>query len=137
MEGMIRSEIVTQISLFAENKPGRMYKVFETLMQADVEVLAFTIAEAGTFGVFHMVVDKPDEAYSALSNAGFTVSRTKILGVELKSIHDSLYWISKKLADNEISVDYAYTSMSKQRNPYLVMRVSDSERAKQVLDEGT
>ncbi|MHC1571085.1 MAG: acetolactate synthase [Methermicoccaceae archaeon] len=134
---MIRCEIVSQISLFAENKPGRMYKVFETLAGADVEVLAFTIAEAGTFGVFHMIVDKPDEAYDALSKAGFTVSRTQILGTELESVHGSLYWISKRLAENDVSVDYAYTSMSKNKNLYLVMRVSDSEKAKRVLENST
>ncbi|MHC1592819.1 MAG: acetolactate synthase [Methermicoccaceae archaeon] len=134
---MIRCEIVSQISLFAENKPGRMHRVFETLMSVDVEVLAFTIAEAGTFGVLHMVVDKPEEAHKALFEAGFTVSKTQILGAELKGVHDSLYWVSKRLAENDVSVDYAYTSMSKDKNLYLVLRVNDSEKTKEILERST
>ena len=131
---MIKSEVLTQISLFAENKPGRMSRVFEILKNANVDVLAFTIAEAGAFGVFHLITSEPDRAYEALSDAGFTVTRTSMLGVELEDLKDSLYMVSKKLAEHGISVDYAYTSLSRDGNPYLVMRVDDIERARIALE---
>jgi hypothetical protein len=131
---MVKNEVLTQISLFAENKPGRMSKVFEILRNADVDILAFTIAEAGAFGVFHLITSEPDRAYKALSDAGFTVTKTSMLGVELLNLKDSLYTVSKKLAEHGISVDYAYMSLSSDGNPYLVLRVNDIERAKIALE---
>ena len=131
---MVRSNVLTQISLFAENKPGRMLSVFKTLVDANVEVLAFTIAEAGTFGVFHLITDDPEITYKSLTDAGFTVSKTDVLGIELDDFQKGLYWISDTLAKEGISVDYAYTSISKGETPYLVMRVSDVEAAKKVFE---
>ena len=54
---------IKQISLFAENKPGRLAKIAESLSKAEINIRAFTIAEAGDFGVIRMVVDDPDRAY--------------------------------------------------------------------------
>jgi len=102
------SGTIKQISLFAENKPGRLSKIADTLSKAKVNIRAFTIAEAGDFGVIRMVVDDPDRAYKTLQKQGFAVSETEVIGVEMKDVPGGLFEISSTLGSNGVNIDYAY-----------------------------
>ena len=125
---------IKQISLFVENRPGRMAKVSKTLSDAGVNIRAMTIAEAGDFGVIRMVVDNPDEGYKVLHNSGFTVSATDVLVAEMKDIPGGLYEIVDTLGANKINVDYAYAFVTaKAERAMLILRVDDLSRAKQAL----
>ncbi len=125
---------IKQISLFVENKPGRMAKVSKTLSDAGVNIRALTIAEAGDFGVIRMVVDNPDEGYKVLHDNGFTVSATDVLAVEMKDTPGGLYEIVDSLGTNKINVDYAYAFVTaKAERAMLILRVDDLPRAKQAL----
>lgn len=125
---------VNQISLFVENKPGRMAKVSKTLMDAGVNIRALTVAEAGDFGVIRMVVDKPEKGYKVLHDGGFTVSMTEVLAVEMKDIPGGLYEIVNTLGTNEINVDYAYAFVTaKAERAMLILRVDDLAKAREVL----
>ncbi len=123
-----------QISLFVENKPGRMAKVAKTLSDAGVNIRAMTIAEAGDFGVIRMVVDKPEHGYQVLRDSGFTVSATDVLAVEMRDIPGGLYEIVNALGESNINVDYAYAFVTaKAEKAMLIMRVDDIARARDVL----
>lgn len=125
---------IKQISLFVENKPGRMAKVSKTLSDAGVNIRAMTIAEAGDFGVIRMVVDNPDKGYKVLHDSGFTVSATDVLAVEMKDTPGGLYEIVDTLGTNKINVDYAYAFVTaKAERAMLILRVDDLSRAKQSL----
>jgi len=125
---------IKQISLFVENRPGRMAKVSKTLSDAGVNIRAMTIAEAGDFGVIRMVVDNPDKGYKVLHDSGFTVSVTDVLAVEMKDTPGGLYEIVDTLGINKINVDYAYAFVTaKAERAMLILRVDDLPRAKQAL----
>jgi hypothetical protein len=125
---------IKQISLFVENRPGRMAKVSKTLSDAGVNIRAMTIAEAGDFGVIRMVVDNPDKGYKVLHDSGFTVSATDVLVAEMKDIPGGLYEIVDTLGANKINVDYAYAFVTaKAERAMLILRVDDLSRAKQAL----
>lgn len=125
---------IKQISLFVENRPGRMSKVSKTLSDAGVNIRAMTIAEAGDFGVIRMVVDNPDKGYKVLHDSGFTVSVTDVLAVEMKDTPGGLYEIVDTLGINKINVDYAYAFVTaKAERAMLILRVDDLPRAKQAL----
>ncbi|MCW3134857.1 MAG: ACT domain-containing protein [Methanophagales archaeon] len=127
---------IKQISIFAENKPGRMARVAKTLADAGVNIRALTIAEAGDFGVIRMVVDDTEKGYKALHDDGFTVSETDVLAVEIKDIPGGLYEITNTLSVNNINVDYAYAFVTaKAERAMLILRVDDIERATKVLSE--
>lgn len=127
---------IKQISLFVENKPGRMAKVSKTLSDADVNIRALTIAEAGDFGVIRMVVDNPDKGYRVLRDNAFTVSMTDVLAVEMKDTPGGLYEIVNTLGENGINVDYAYAFVtSKAQRAMLILRVDDIAKARKVLSE--
>ncbi len=127
---------IKQISIFAENKPGRMARVAKTLADAGVNIRALTIAEAGDFGVIRMVVDDAESGYKALHDDGFTVSETDVLAVEIKDVPGGLYEIANTLGMNNINVDYAYAFVTaKAERAMLILRVDDIQRATEVLSE--
>jgi hypothetical protein len=125
---------IKQISIFVENKPGRMARVAKTLSDAGVNIRALTIAEAGDFGVIRMVVDDTEKGYQVLREKGLTVSETDVLAVELKDVPGGLYEIAKTLGDNTINMDYAYAFVTaKAERAMLILRVDDTKRATEVL----
>ena len=127
------SGTIKQISLFAENKPGRLSKIADTLSKAKINIRAFTIAEAGDFGVIRMVVDDPDQAYKTLQKQGFAVSETEVIGVEMKDVPGGLFEISSTLGSNGVNIDYAYAFVTKTELALLIIRVDDVAKAQKVL----
>jgi len=129
-------DAIKQISIFAENKPGRMAGVAKALGDAGVNIRALTIAEAGDFGVIRMVVDDTERGYTALREKGFMVSETDVLAVEIKDVPGGLYEIVNSLGMNNINVEYAYAFVTaKAERAMLILRVDDVKRAAEVLSE--
>ena len=130
----MKEKIIKQVSVFAENKPGRLAAVTEKLYERGINIRAFTIAEAGDFGIIRMVVDKTEEAYRILKEAGFTVSLTDVLGVEVKDEPGGLYRIAKALGDENINVEYVYAFTSGGDKALIILRVDNIEKAIEVLE---
>ena len=129
-------EAIKQISIFMENKYGKMARVAKALGDAGVNIRALTIAEAGDFGIVRMVVDDTEKGYKVLSDEGFTVSETEVLAVEIEDSPGGLYEIANTLGMNEINVDYAYAFVTaKAERAMLILRVDDVKRATRVLSE--
>lgn len=124
---------IKQISLFAENKPGRLAKIADSLSKADINIRAFTIAEAGDFGVIRMVVDDPDKAYKNLQGQGFAVSETDVIAVEMKDIPGGLFEIANSLGGGGVNIDYAYAFVTRSDLALLILRVDDIPAAQKVL----
>ncbi len=124
---------IKQISLFAENKPGRLAKIADTLSKADINIRAFTIAEAGDFGVIRMVVDDPDKAYKNLQGQGFAVSETDVIAVEMRDIPGGLSEIASSLGTGGVNIDYAYAFVTRSDLALLILRVDDIPAAQRVL----
>jgi len=120
---------IKQISLFSENKPGRLLKVADVLGKKNISIRAFTIAESGDFGIIRIVVDKPDSAFDVLKQEGFTVSETDVIGIEIDDIPGSLKETAELLAEGQINIDYAYAFISRNQKAVLVIRVTDLEKA--------
>jgi len=130
----MENKLIKQISIFAENKAGRLEKITEKLKSANINIRAFTIAEAGDFGVMRMVVDKPEHAHNVLHDAGFTVSETDVLGIEMSDSPGGLHEISTVLGSNDINVDYAYAFSMATQKALLIIRVDNINNAIEVLE---
>jgi hypothetical protein len=133
---MVQEKILKQITLFAENKPGRLTSATKILSENGINIRAFTIADTGEFGIIRLVVDDADAALHHLQKAGFTVSETKVLGLEMPDKPGALFEISRALSDNEINIDYAYAYASATPDKaILILQASDLTRAVKVLTE--
>jgi hypothetical protein len=131
----MEDKIIKQISLFAENKPGRLANVTNKLKSAGINIRAFTIAESGDFGIIRMVVDNSDYAYNVLHNAGFTVSETSVLGIEMEDVPGSMSRIAEVFGKAKINLDYAYAFVTRAQKALLIVRVNEIEKAIKTLEE--
>jgi len=126
--------MIRQVSVFVENKPGRLASVTGVLFEKGINLRAFMIADAGDFGIIRMVVDKTDEAYQALKEAGFTVAINEVLAVEVEDKPGELFRIAKALGDEGINIDYVYAFTSEKHKALIIFRVDDLERAVKILE---
>jgi len=114
--------VIKQISIFSENRPGRLASIAHALGEEKINILAFSIAEASGFGVVRALVDHPDKAYKKLSTLGFNVAFTDVIAVQMKDIPGGLYEIAKILGDAQINIEYSYAYSGKDA-AVLILRV--------------
>ena len=114
--------VIKQISIFSENRPGRLASIAHALGEEKINILAFSIAEASGFGVVRALVDHPDKAYKKLSMLGFNVAFTDVIAVQMKDIPGGLYEIAKILGDAQINIEYSYAYSGKDA-AVLILRV--------------
>ena len=127
---------ITQISVFLENRKGRLSEVCSMLGQAGVNIRALTIAETESFGVLRMVVDKPSEAADLFRKNGITANLTDVVAAEVPDKPGGLAAVLKTLSDHDVNVEYMYGFVEKNsENALLVFRFDNPELAAQVLRE--
>ncbi len=125
---------VKQISVFVENKPGKLAELTDYLHQHEIDMRALSIAEAQDFGIVRMIVDDAYKTSQVLKEAGYVVSITPVLAVEMSDEPGSLYRILKILGDGGVNLDYTYAFLSqKAATAYMILRVADNEKAIDVL----
>lgn len=100
--------IAYQLSIFAENKPGKLAKVTRVLTRENINIRATTIATADTFGVVNLIVDNPKKAEAALSEAGMTVHLREVLAVLIPDQPGGLDKLTQLFNDEGINVNNAY-----------------------------
>jgi len=127
--------IIRQISIFSENKPGRLAAIAKALQEEGINILAFSIAEADGFGVVRALVDKPQKAFEKLSGIWFNVAFTDVIAVQMKDIPGGLYEIARILGDGKINIEYSY-AYSGRDAAVLILRVDDVGAAISVITKG-
>ncbi|MDK2796056.1 MAG: hypothetical protein PWQ22_1182 [Archaeoglobaceae archaeon] len=127
--------MIKQISVFVENKPGRLAAITEVLYKKGINLRAFMIADAGDFGIVRMVVDKTEEAFNALKSAGFAVTLNDVLAVEVEDKPGELYRISKALGEEGVNIEYVYAFTSEKHKALIIFRVGELAKAKAVLEK--
>ena len=127
---------IQQISIFVENKSGRLAEITEALAAAKVDIRAVSIADTSDFGILRLIVDKPKEAVVALKAAGLTASLTSVIAMGIDDQPGEFAKALRVLADNKIGVEYMYAFISREHGKaFVILRVDDSERAVAVLKE--
>ena len=100
--------IIKQISIFVENKAGRLAEITETIAKAGIDIRALSIADTTDFGILRLIVDKPEEAALTLKEAGLTVSITNVIAVGIDDTPGAFSVPMRILADAGIDVEYMY-----------------------------
>jgi hypothetical protein len=125
---------VEQISVFLENKPGRLQNVTRLLGETGVSIRAFVVAEAGEFGMIRVIVDKPVVALETLSARGFVCSKTEVLCVEIPDVPGELSRLSQRLSDANVNIDYAYAFLTSTKKAIIVVKLDETERGMDALE---
>lgn len=129
---------VVQISVFMENKEGRIAKVTSILSGAGVNIRALSLADTADFGVLRLIVDDTEKAESALRENGFTVGKTNVVAVEVSDAPGGLNHILEVLHGVAINVEYMYAFVQQSgKNAVMIFRFDDTENAiKALADSG-
>ncbi|MEN3183398.1 MAG: ACT domain-containing protein [Atribacterota bacterium] len=124
-----------QISVFAENKPGRIEKIARILAEAQINIRAITISSANGFGVVKILVDQPQKAFAALREQGLPVYLQEVIAVVLEDIPGGLHRVAKVLAENGINVEDAYGFVVERgKTAVLVIQVEHEPQAQSILE---
>ena len=97
-----------QLAVFLENRPGALAAMCGTLAEAGINLLALTVSDTVDHAVIRLVTDKPDKALHLLGDAGMLVVESDVLVVELTNQPGTLGQVARKLAQNNINIEYAY-----------------------------
>jgi hypothetical protein len=125
---------VMQVSVFSENKPGRIEKITKIFAQENINILAISITSTNSFGIIKLLVDKCDLAYEKLKQNGFSVTVNEVLAIEMKDRPGGLYEVSHILSQRGINIENAYVYVADSRaKAFLLVEVKDIENAKQLL----
>jgi len=125
-----------QISVFLENKAGRLAEVTAILSEAGVNIRALALADTSDFGVLRLIVDNNAKAVEALKNRGFTVGRTDVLAVEVEDRPGGLHRILDMLHKAQINVEYMYAFVQHSgENAVMIFRIDNIDEAVRVLEK--
>ena len=123
-----------QISVFIENKEGRLAEVTAILRDAQVNIRALSLADTTDFGVLRLIVNDNDKATAALKKEGFTVGKTQVLAVEVSDEPGGLNKVLDPLSEQDVNVEYMYAFANPQcKNAIMIFRFDDIDKARDIL----
>lgn len=127
---------VNQLSVFIENKSGRLADVTRTLAEAGVNIRALSIADTIDYGLLRLIVDDPTAAQRALADAGFTVALTEVLAIEVPDQPGGLANIIDILARAGINIEYMYAFVGTSgENAIVIFRIGRADEAIPILQQ--
>ena len=125
---------VDLISVFVENKPGKLVEVIETLGANGIDLRAMSVADTSDFGILRLIVDKPDAALEVLGKAEYVTSVNKVIAAYIEDSPGSLAKVLRILSDADVSIEYVYAFITHAAgSAYVVIRVEDNVHAIKVL----
>ena len=125
--------IIKQLSIFLENRTGRINEVAKILAENGINMQAFSMAETADFGLLRLIVPDVDKAVEVLRAASFAVMLTDVLCINCQNVPGSLSAVLEKLASNDIFIEYMY-AFSDGDSANVIIRPTDVEASVKVLD---
>lgn len=128
--------LIKQISVFLENKSGRLAEVTKVLGANNIDISALSIADTTDFGILRLILSQPEEAEKVLREAGFTVSFTNVIAIAIPDVPGALASALEVLETDGIGIEYMYAFIGKAENEALViLRIEDTERGIEALNK--
>ncbi len=126
--------LIKQISVFVENKSGRLFSLTKTIADSGIDLKALSIADTSKFGILRCIVSDPHKALEVIRNANFTASMTEVLGIEVEDSPGGLANVLAILKENNISVEYLYSFVgTRNKNAIVIFYVNEVEKAYKLL----
>ena len=127
---------IKQLSVFLENKPGRLSEPCHALSKAGVNILTLSLADTQQFGIMRLIVKEPEKAKDVLTQAGCVVKATEVVAVEVEDRPGGLADILEIIEAADISIEYMYAfTFGRKDKAALVFRFDDPDKAIDVLKD--
>jgi hypothetical protein len=125
---------IRQISVFLENRPGRLSALCRTLAEAGVNLSTLTLAETGEFGLLRLITPDPEKTKQVVEQAGYAATSTEVVALQVPDRPGGLASVLQVLEAHQISVEYMYAfAMKAGGDAVMVFRFDDMDRALTVL----
>ena len=123
-----------QLSIFIENKRGTLLTVLDVLKGAGIQIIASTISDTQDFGIYRIICDDPERAFTVLKEQGITATITDVFAIQLEDKPGEAARVLALFAEADISIAYMYSFLLSGKG-ILVFRTSDTEKTKQIIKE--
>lgn len=124
---------VKQISVFLENKKGKLAEATRLIANHNINMKALSIADTQDFGILRIICEQPAEVQEVLQDAGYITTATDVLAAIIPDEPGSFANIMEVLTENNIAVEYTYAFLSTKGGAYLILRVDDNMKAAAAL----
>jgi hypothetical protein len=127
---------IKQISIFLENRSGRLAEVTKLLGDNGINIRALSLADTSDFGILRLIVNEPGKAYNLLKQAGFAAAETEVIAVEIPDKPGGIASVLEILNAENINVEYLYASLEKSReNAIVIFRFEELDKVIKILQE--
>lgn len=124
-----------QLSVFIENRKGRLGEVLSVLRKNQVNILSLSLADTTEYGLLRLIVNDPEKGKEKLSEEGFSTMLTKVLVIKIEHKVGSLQILLDTLSKNDINIEYMYGLSTEGVNAFVVLKASNAELAEKILIE--
>ena len=126
---------IKQLSVFIENREGRLGEVLTTLKDNNINIISLSLADTSDYGMLRMVTSSPDEAKKVLKESGFSAKLTDVLAVKLEHKVGELQEVLEIICKAGINVEYMYALATKNDDATIVIKTSNAEEAALLLQK--
>jgi hypothetical protein len=127
--------IIQQLSVFLENKPGRLCAAVDTLAKEGIDISALTVADTSEFGILRMIVDQPERARDVLIESGVIVRITKVIAVAMNDTPGGAGTVLHLLSGEGLNIEYMYACVGKlSGKAIMVIRTDDTDKTAEILE---
>lgn len=126
---------INQLSVFIENRTGRLDEVLEALKEAGINIISLSLADSSDYGLLRMIVSEPEKAKAALKAREFTAMLTPVLGVKLSHQVGQLQVLLAEICKAGINIEYTYALATGSDDASIVIKTADLKVAAEVLQE--
>ena len=120
---------INQLTVFIENRTGRLDEVLEALKEADINIISLSLADTSEYGLLRMIVSQPEKAKEALKAKDFTAMLTPVLGVKLSHQVGQLQVLLAEICKAGINIEYTYALATGSDDASIVIKTADLEKA--------
>lgn len=124
---------VNQISIFLENKYGKLSEIMALLTDENIRIIAATIADTSDYGILRIIVSEPQKAYKILKNNNVSANLTEVFALTIESERDSLSKVMESFTTVGLSIEYMYCFSIREKS-IIILRTNNQELTRDVIN---
>lgn len=122
-----------QLSIFIENREGRLEEVLHALKERDVNIVSLSLADTSEYGLLRMLVTNPEAGKEALKEKGFSAMLTDVLAVRISHKVGQLQELLQIICEAQVNIEYMYALSTGKEDASIVIKTSDLDKAAELL----
>lgn len=123
-----------QLSVFLENRAGRLSDVLRILAKNDINILSLSLADTSEYGMLRLLVSEPEKGKEALKDAGLSATITNILAVKMPHRVGALEKVLTRLCEEDINIEYMYALCTGTEEAAMAVKTSDLQKARDLME---